>query len=203
VWDYSCDPTCGDSRGRCARCVRFRRLGALRNQLLKQAKAINPDVLLLVDLDLWAVDIDGIADSFGREEKWNMMCSNGVYLHGLYWDTTAFRLPDGTRPPRLEIQSRHDKAGREGSLLPLASCFGGLGLYHLSAAQDCSYMSEWPSSEYMKECEHVGFNSCIHEKSGGVYSNPVMKVYYGPHHARRSIFPDYQPDWWCEPAEQS
>ena len=49
--------------------------------------------IVMIDLDVLGWDMHGVADSFGRKEstKWDVICANGIMLHGIYRDTYAFR----------------------------------------------------------------------------------------------------------------
>ena len=42
-------------------------------------------------MDLIGFDINGIADSISQQ-NWDIICANGVVLHGVYRDTYAFRI---------------------------------------------------------------------------------------------------------------
>ena len=191
----------------CRRCRRFRVLGALRNQQLAVVAALEAELgwafdhIVSVDLDLWGIDILGFKDTFGRDEPWDAVCAHGVYFHSMYWDTTAFRLPDGTRPERLGIQQLMDGATRDEAMLQLSSCFGGLAVFRRAAVEGCRYLAGWPANRYKKECEHVSFMQCLHANGGGVYSNSLMKTFYGPHHFRRAFDLKKNPTWWCEPVK--
>ena len=64
--------------------------------------------MIVVDLDILGWNFAGVANSFGLRAshmKWDVMCSNGILMHGVYRDTYAFRAAD--------INTNHHLAGED------------------------------------------------------------------------------------------
>jgi hypothetical protein len=79
------------------------RIAAARNLALAYIRKLPPTAyLIVVDLDQFGWDVTGIIDSFSRKH-WDVMCSHGIFLHGVYRDSYAFRA-DG-------INTNHHRCG--------------------------------------------------------------------------------------------
>jgi glycosyltransferase involved in cell wall biosynthesis len=177
------------------------RIAVSRNKALETLRgfAKQPDYVIVLDLDIHGVDPLGIADSFGRTTKWDVICANGVTLHGIYRDIYAFRrhdiytnhhvvfdhsLPEQrafvqqNRTKFYDIMSTFTRSDGE-NLMQVDSCFGGLAIYRAEALQDCSYAFRWNDTQKV-DCEHVLFHHCLVEQNNAtIYHNPIMKLWYG------------------------
>ena len=72
------------------------RLAASRNEALRTLHKMpeKTDYVIVVDLDIVGFDPNGVADSFARRGsrmQWDVICANGIMMHGTYRDTFAFR----------------------------------------------------------------------------------------------------------------
>lgn len=68
------------------------RLAFARNLALKHLRTLpKTDYMIVVDLDVVGWSQVGVRDGFGRSDEWDVLCANGILLHGLYRDTYAFR----------------------------------------------------------------------------------------------------------------
>ena len=197
------------------------RIGTARNTLIdfmrmggtKQAT----DFVIVVDLDILGWDVAGVANSFGlgvKHMKWDVMCSNGILMHGVYRDTYAFRVAGintnhhmaGDDYDKYNISETQRKTNRRhlensqqearavlsgssttGMILQVESCFGGLAIYKFDQFHGCEYGYRHKESPYMLDCEHVIFNKCLKERfNATVFTNPAMKLWYG-HTSLRDI----------------
>jgi glycosyltransferase involved in cell wall biosynthesis len=52
---------------------------------------VKTEFVIVVDLDVLGWDPYGVADSFQKVSNWDVVCANGILLHGVYRDTYAFR----------------------------------------------------------------------------------------------------------------
>jgi len=90
------------------------RLSIARNVLLSAVRNLTrqSEYVVMVDMDVIGWNLYGIRDSFGRtgaaNPHWDVMCGNGIILHGLYRDTYAFRSPG--------IDTNHHKMGADHDL---------------------------------------------------------------------------------------
>jgi hypothetical protein len=137
------------------------------------------DYVCVVDTDLpggWSYD--GIAHSFGSA-AWDFVGSNGIIYQrqrlnpnqALHYDVWAFRTQGSYVP--LEGRVGNLMSFRRGErMLPVYSCFGGLGLYRMPA---------WLSAEYSgTDCEHVplhrGMRRAGYDRQ---FLNPSQIALYG------------------------
>ena len=141
------------------------------------------DIMMVVDMDMvYGWDIRGVADSFAKIDKWDAVCSNGIYTaDGVMYDLSVYRAPDFP----YNISSRNDCKAKLGAvtcnrvypvgskLVPVDSCFGGMAFYKKSFISGCTYAS------IDKDCEHVPFHTCLKEKNNGhMYMNPSQVIRY-------------------------
>ncbi len=155
---------------------------AVQKYLLNQLPSA--DYVVLLDTDLiggWSPD--GIANSIGQD-GWDFVGSNGMiykrqrfkYNHLAHYDAWAYRLDNEMTPiSTSEVNSIQFKRGE--SLLPLSSCFGGLGIYNYEAYANGIYEGD--------DTEHVGFHRSLIEKGfDRLFLNPSQIVLYGRKHRR-------------------
>jgi hypothetical protein len=137
------------------------------------------DYVCLLDMDLvGGFSYEGIAHSFGSQ-PWDAVGSYGIIYQrrkldlnrSLHYDVWAFRHfgsyeeLDGTEGNLMSWQ-------RGETLVPVYSCFGGLGLYRMPA---------WLSARYSGgDCEHVGLHRQMRARGyDRQYLNPSQIVLYG------------------------
>lgn len=170
-------------------------------------KQTQTDYVLVVDMDVFAWDSAGVADSFGRS-GWDVICAHGVFLHGMYRDSYAFRAPgidtchhvpshydksskiimkqalqDAKQKLRLLMDRATEIVDEEGGkkLVPAQSCFGGMAIYRTSVLKDCEYGFRHKGPSHLLDCEHVLLHECIRETNKAkIFSNPAMKLFFGP-----------------------
>jgi hypothetical protein len=144
------------------------------------------DFTILIDLDVlggWSVD--GIANSFGHH-GWDFIGSNGlVYrrdnltMNALrQYDTWALRFDDDLTP--LTTSAAGGLVyGRGEPLVPVTSCFGGLGIYTMDAYRAGRYATD--------DLEHATFHrELIARGRSRLFLNPSQILVYG----RRRRFGD-------------
>ena len=164
------------------RCLqRATRMASYRNMLRKLVVADSGDLpyVIVVDTDIaggWSPE--GIASTFGQEQAWDFVGSNGIMFRqyggkGMipcHYDVWAFRWAGDDTPCRPEqINPRHWARGSE--MVPVNSCFGGLGIYRMEAFKQCSYDGT--------DCEHVPFHRKMREAGmGRLFMNPSQIVLY-------------------------
>jgi hypothetical protein len=144
------------------------------------------DVVIVVDTDLevgWSYQ--GVAHSFA-ESDWDCIGAYGIIYKRIrsdpnvpvHFDAWAFR-PDGFQPlTTKEVNAM--KWQRGAALVPVYSCFGGMGIYRTQALVQCEYGGE--------DNEHV----CLHREMrrrgwGRVFLNPNLITLYG--RKRRKLDP--------------
>lgn len=177
------------------RCLRrAERMAYYRNQYrqLVEDRFANFDAILVVDTDLaegWSYD--GIAHSFGLSQ-WDFMGSYGILYKRIglqtnrmiHFDSWAFRHVNDYRPlPNRAVN--HMKWSRGDALVPVGSCFGGLGVYRMPAFLAARYDGE--------DAEHVGLHRGMVERGfDRLFLNPSQIALYGRRHRKL----DGVVQWW-------
>jgi hypothetical protein len=140
------------------------------------------DATIVLDFDiLGGFSSDGIASSFGQP-GWDFVGANGLICrrHGLrmnalrQYDTWALRFD-----PKLTPLSTSVAGGlvyeRGGPLVPVTSCFGGLGIYTMEAFRAGRYGTD--------DLEHATFHRSLRAAGfGRLFLNPNQLVIYGRRH---------------------
>jgi hypothetical protein len=153
-----------------------------QNRIREQFGSAN--YVILVDMDLeggWSPD--GVASTFG-EEHWDFVGSNGIVFRRRGWqvnaiaqyDAWAYREDLDFKP--LSTKQVNTLIYRRGQpLVPLPSCFGGLGIYRMEAYLAGAYRGG--------DIEHVSFHRSMREKGfDQTFLNPSQLVIYGRKHRR-------------------
>lgn len=144
---------------------------------LRQKEYDAASFVIVLDMDLWDMHVDGVAHSFGLfpEHQWASMSANGTYNDTHYYDALAFRseeFPDTLR----DESSRYFAQKEYNPTLPpveVQSAFGGLCIYRKECFQECNY------SATTNDCEHIALHQCQASLGYGKhYMNPAMKLRY-------------------------
>lgn len=180
--------TIGDPINPVARCLnRATRMAYYRNRCLEVMRAEFADFIhaIVLDTDLkggWSTD--GIANTFGHD-GWDFVGSNGIIFKRMgvdlnvpiQYDAWAFRLDDQlTALPTGAVNAMQWQRGQP--LVPVSSCFGGLGVYRMPALLSANY-DGWDS-------EHIPLHQ--HMRRNGfdkLFLNPSQITVYG--RRRRSM----------------
>lgn len=138
--------------------------------------------VIVVDFDVnggWSVD--GITNTFGHQE-WDFVGANGLIYRrsGLdvnalrHYDTWALRF-DPNYSPLSTVEAAHYEYRRGDPLVPVTSCFGGLGIYSMQAFSAGRYDAS--------DMEHVGFHrSMAAAGHARMFLNPSQIVVHGRRH---------------------
>lgn len=186
--------TMGDPVNPMSRCLqRASRMAHYRNRCLEVLRAEFAEFshAIVLDTDLkggWS--IDGIANTFGHD-GWDFVGSNGIIFKRLgcelnvpvQYDAWAFRLDDQlTALPTGAVNAMQWQRGQP--LVPVTSCFGGLGVYRMPALLSACY-DGWDS-------EHVPLHQQMRRNGyENMFLNPSQITVYG--RRRRSL------DRWMMP----
>jgi glycosyltransferase involved in cell wall biosynthesis len=166
---------------------RTERIAYCRNKLLEKVQQLQPDYMLILDVDIFAANVSSFLTNFEYDTNdWSVMTAN---LIEDYYDIWALRtLSDLVlnydvwhRVWAMQIYNKycsdslikyvvkiHQKPFTpDRSLLEVRSAFGGAGLYKMEAVEGCYYSGESVT------CEHVPFHVCMREKNGArIFINP-------------------------------
>lgn len=167
-----------------ARGTRMARYRTRCHELVTRAHS-DYDAVIVVDLDVrggWSEE--GIANTFGQQERWDFVGANGVIFRrqGLQinqlrqYDSWALRLDDAFTPIPAASLARI-AFPRGAPLHPLTSCFGGLGIYSMAAYAAGDYFHG------AEDCEHVRFHRALVAAGyDRLFLNPSLIVLYGRRH---------------------
>ncbi|KAG5188126.1 hypothetical protein JKP88DRAFT_178328 [Tribonema minus] len=159
---------------------RFRLLADCRNKCLDVLRGPEYDAfshVIVLDMDLYDFDLDGLAHSFGAHDAWDAVSANGYFMLGdneYYYDTLAFRTAEF--PDTWHSDAQRDAAHRSYDeampLVPVNSAFGGLAVYKRRCLVQCRYSG--------LDCEHVALHHCLQQTAGcrRLFMNPAMKLNY-------------------------
>lgn len=168
------------------RCLnRVERMAKYRNQYREYLVEhfSDYDIAVVVDMDLpggW--DLKGISHSLSYED-WDFIGSYGLiqknYLNrqvSLQYDAWAYR-EFGSYRPLTTAEVNHLHWPSTAGLIPVYSCFGGMGLYRMEAMIECKYLGE--------DCEHISLHRQMREKGmDRLYLNPRQLTDYGVRDSR-------------------
>jgi hypothetical protein len=175
----------GDPQHAAVRCShRAQRMACYRNACQQSVLKHWPDFdhVILIDTDLaggWS--LDGIANTFGHDH-WDFVGSFGIIYkrRGLninrysHYDAWAYR-NDALFTPLPTKYVNRILYRRGEPMVPLYSCFGGLGVYTMRAYRAGVYAGD--------DIEHVGFHRSLREAGlGRQFLNPSQIVVYGRKH---------------------
>lgn len=140
------------------------------------------DAVIVLDLDVaGGFSIEGVANSFGHDD-WDFIGSNGLIYRreGLainqlrQYDMWALRFDAALSPLSSKCGCRYVYA-RGTPLVPVTSCFGGMGLYTLDAFRQGRYGAA--------DCEHAIFHRrLIDAGHDRLFLNPSQILVYGRRH---------------------
>jgi len=149
--------------------ARAQHMAECRNKYLKLTRGnrSGSDFVIVVDADLFAWEIQGLANSFGWHEelKWNAMFSNGLDIYRdnlIYYDTWSHIGLGATveKKTKMPYPMYHEP-------VPVKSGFGGLAIYEMSAILAGEY------SGLPQGAEHCGLHDSMERKGyNKFYINP-------------------------------
>lgn len=182
--------TFGDRPHPASRCLqRAERMAHYRREVQAEVVAQWPDFdcVLLVDWDVaggWS--LPGLATTFAHQD-WDFVGSNGIILKRfglrpnvqLHYDAWAFRLTRDFQPLSTKRVNRiHFHRGE--AMVPVTSCFGGLGVYRMPAFRAGTYAGG--------DIEHVAMHRSLIEKGfHRIFLNPSQIVHYGRRHRSNDL----------------
>lgn len=168
---------------------RISKMVEFRNYYLRVLNESMPktEFVMVIDLDVSKLNINGIAHSFGLSDEWDVICANGFSfspnLKKRYHDTYALTELGKENEIQTEksIYQNHNtwsflKPGLP--LMPVYSAFGGLAIYHYDALKDKKYSVMMNNDKKVEvKCEH--FALCQDIRRSGftrIVINPNMTL---------------------------
>jgi len=180
---------CSDPINPTTRCLhRIERMARYRTHCQDAVRALcdDYDFTLVIDLDVaggWSED--GVANTFGHE-GWDFVGANGLIYRREGFDFNALRQYDmwalrfdEALTPLPTQDARRYRFRRGEPLVPVTSCFGGLGIYSMPAYLAGRYAAaDLEHAEFHRELRRQGFRR--------LFLNPSQVLVYG----RRRRFGD-------------
>lgn len=170
---------------------RISKMAQLRNNYMDyiREKGWNADYLVVVDLDVAKLEIDGILSSFRKGKEWDAVTAFGhslsPRLKRRYHDTYALTEYGDEQNPQTESKIKN-LAVKYGNLkatdewVRVFSAFGGLAIYKFEAVKNLHYeVMENADNRVEVRCEHFSIYWQM-AKAGysHVYINPAMQLKY-------------------------
>lgn len=170
---------------------RIGRMAELRNQYLEyiEDKGWETDYLMVVDMDVAAIDLNGLLSSFEPGREWDAVTAFGYStspkLKRRYHDTYALTEWGDEHNPQTEKKVK-DLAVKYGSLKPdddwvrVFSAFGGIAIYRYERVKGLRYMA-LPNDDPRVEvhCEHFSlYWQMAQQQEPYVFINPRMRIMY-------------------------
>jgi len=150
------------------------------------------DYMIVIDLDLHSISVEGVVNTFGQAIPWHAVTSNSRIKHRIsefykgyhYYDTYALREVGDERVQTEEMIYAYQNMLKPLCLgmpmLRVASAFGGLGVYKSEAIKGLRYTCKENEDEYVEvECDCVPFHKDMAKNGYGlIFINPSQVVYY-------------------------
>jgi glycosyltransferase involved in cell wall biosynthesis len=173
--------------------TRIEKMAKYRNYYLEyiEKNQIKADYVIVVDLDVYNIDSNGILSSFGMEQDWDCITANGsvyspsVMYRKRYYDTYALVECGMEDKPQTEKSIREAQyqwafLKRGQPPIKVASAFGGLAIYKKEAIVACRYgVLDNMDEKVESRAEHFYLYQQM-KKNGydKIYINPAMYVRY-------------------------
>jgi hypothetical protein len=157
--------------------------------LLNAKSSFKADFVIVVDLDIGKININGIAHSFGLSDQWDVVCSNGYFYDALfrkkYYDSyplVELGNEDNNQTEKTIANNRviwsFIKPGMP--LIPVYSAYGGLAIYHFDVIKNRKYSVIKNNDNRVEvRCDH--FSLCQDIRKAGfsrIFINPAMSLNY-------------------------
>jgi hypothetical protein len=170
---------------------RMKRMANYRNRLLDfiKQKYINYNYLMMFDLDIsgpWY--IDGIADSFSKSNKWDVVTAfglngiTGTFGKPVYYDFIAYR-DDKLNVNKnildfIDIIYKMDNIKNKNKLIKTTSSFAGMAIYKMDIFKNPNINYTPIDNIYI--CEHIILaDNMIRNGYDNIYINPNMMILVG------------------------
>jgi len=170
---------------------RISKMVEYRNRYLNKLEEtnFNPDFVIVVDLDVSKIYLEGILQSFEIAEQWDVICANGVStspkFKRRYHDTFALVELGKENTPQTEESiinnsNRWNFMENGQPLIPVYSAYGGLSIYKYDAIKNLRYrVINNKDSRVEVRCEHFSFCHDIREKGfNRIFINPGLRIKY-------------------------
>ena len=170
---------------------RISKMVALRNHYLEyiEVHRWSADYLMVVDLDVAQLNLDGILSSFKSNREWDAVAAYGYSLspklRRRYHDTYALteygdEVNPQTEQKIKELADSYAIIGDTKEWKRVYAAFGGLAIYRFEAVKGLRYQLQNNDDERVEvKCEHYSIYKQMADRGfDKVYINPEMKLKY-------------------------
>ncbi|MBQ0141592.1 MAG: hypothetical protein KBT06_02115 [Prevotellaceae bacterium] len=172
---------------------RINKMAHLRNQYMIyiDEQKWKSDYIMVVDLDVALLKLEGLLSSFETNISWDAVCANGYSLSPRltrrYHDTYAL-VPSGednipqTEKSITKLSYQLGKLKRDMPWIKISSGFGGVAIYRFEAIAGLRYAEPSLPNDDMRvevRCEHFSIYQQMKNKGfNNFYLNPSMELLY-------------------------
>lgn len=170
---------------------RISKMVSLRNRYLDfiDEEKWSADYLMVVDLDVAALNLDAIMSSFASDKEWDAVTAFGYStspkLRKRYHDTYALTEYGDQNNPQTEkkikeLAEKYGKLSNSDNWIRVFSAFGGMAIYRFEAIKGLRYqLLDNDDSRVEVRCEHFSIYKQMYERGfDKVYINPGMVLKY-------------------------
>lgn len=170
---------------------RISKMVDLRNQYLNyiEEKNITADYVLVVDLDVAQLQLDGLIKAFDNTQDWDAVCANGIStspaLKKRYHD--AYALTEWGRQHAAQteqiiksLSAKYANLTSDDGLVRVYSAFGGLAIYKFHCIAGLRYQLLPNDNERVEvKCEHYSIcHQMINNGHNRIFINPSLQLKY-------------------------
>lgn len=170
---------------------RIAKMANYRNNYLEilEGLNINFDYVVVIDLDVSHIDLNGIIHSFQMSKQWDVITANGhsrsPSLKKRYHDTYALveiGNENKSQTERIIHQNQYKWAFLQKGmpLIPVYSAFGGIAIYKYEVIKGLRYdVISNNDSRVQVKCEHFSLHdNMIKRNNAKIFINPNMVLLY-------------------------
>jgi ribonuclease HI len=175
---------------------RIEKMATYRNYYLEYifTKQIVSDYILVLDLDVKKIPLNGILHSLGESREWDCIAANGSIYSPSAWFKRRYNdayalvecgMENIAQTGQMIKQNQYRWAFLKSGMpfIRVFSAFGGLAIYKYEAIKDCRYsVIQNYDKQVEVRCEH--FSLCKQMVDKGfdkIYINPYMTIRYQPY----------------------
>jgi hypothetical protein len=171
---------------------RISKMANYRNNYLEKLEELNIDFdfVIVIDLDVSNIELEGIIHSFNLSRQWDVVTANGYSrsssLKKRYHDTFALVEIGNENESQSETiiyknQSKWAFLRKGMPLIPVYSAYGGLAIYKYELIKGLRYGVVLNNdSRVQVKCEHFFLHDSIKKKynNARIFINPSMVILY-------------------------
>lgn len=170
---------------------RISKMVELRNRYLDYIYENNwsADFLMIVDLDVARLNLDGIVNVLNSHKQWDAVCANGYSLSPTfrfrYHDTYALTEWGDENNPQteekiLKLSSKYGQLKINDAWIRIYSGFGGLSIYNFDAIKGIRYKLIENNDERVEvKCEHYSiYHQMIQKGYNRFFIVPALRLKY-------------------------